>query len=155
MAATGGTAPVTRTAADEALLAFARIAMDASVRAADDMGALSPVQLRALTALQEYGPSNLALLAEEMGVTVSTASRLVDRLVGAEWVHRRQASHNRREISLTLTSQGTSLLRRYDDERLGRLQDYLTRLAPDRQGVVVAALEEFVEGARGRRRHVS
>ena len=149
MAATGGTTSVTRTAADEALLAFARIAMDASVRAADDMGALSPVQLRALTALQEYGPSNLAQLAEEMGVTVSTASRLVHRLVVAEWVHRRQASHNRREISLTLTTQGKSLLRRYDDERLGRLQSCLIRLAPDRQDVVVAALEEFVKEARG------
>lgn len=152
MTSTGGT-PVTRTSAtrtpaDEALLAFARIAMDASVRSADVMGALSPVQLRALTALQEFGPSNLAQLAEEMGVTVSTASRLVDRLVGADWVYRRQASHNRREISLTLTAQGKSLLRRYDDERIGRLQRYLTRLEPDRQDVVVAALEEFVTGAR-------
>jgi len=140
---------VTRTPADEALLAFARIAMDASVRAADVMGALSPVQLRALTALQEYGPSNLAQLAEEMGVTVSTASRLVDRLVAADWVHRRQAPHNRREISLTLTSRGKSLLRRYDDERVGRLQDCLARLAPDRQDILVGALEEFVKAARG------
>ena len=148
MATTGGS-PVTRTPADEALLAFARIAMDASVRAADEMGALSPVQLRALTALQVYGPSNLAQLADEMGVTVSTASRLVDRLVGADWVQRRQAAHNRREISLTLTGRGKSLLRRYDDERLGRLQNCLTRLAPDRQDVVVAALEELVKGARG------
>ena len=40
-----------RTASDEALLALARMAMDASVRAADDLGGLSPVQLRALTAL--------------------------------------------------------------------------------------------------------
>ena len=138
---------MSRSAADEALLAFARIAMDASVRAADDTGALSPVQLRALTALQEFGPSNLAQLAEEMGVTVSTASRLVDRLVAADWVHRRQAAHNRREISLTLTPRGKALLRRYDDERIGRMQDCLTRLAPERQDAVVAALEELLKGA--------
>jgi DNA-binding MarR family transcriptional regulator len=123
--------------------------MDASVRAADVMGDLSPVQLRALTALQEFGPSNLAQLAEEMGVTVSTASRLVDRLVSADWVHRRQAPHNRREISLTLTARGKSLLRRYDDERVLRLQACLTRLAPDRQDVLVGALEEFVKAADG------
>lgn len=148
MATTEGS-PVTRTPADEALLAFARISMDASVRAADVMGALSPVQLRALTALQEHGPSNLAQLAEEMGVTVSTASRLVDRLVAADWVHRRQAPHNRREISLTLTTRGKALLRRYDDERIVRLQKYLTQLAPERQDVVVAALREFAEAVRG------
>lgn len=147
MAMTEG-APVTRTPADEALLAFARVSMDASVRAADVMGALSPVQLRALTALQENGPSNLAQLAEEMGVTVSTASRLVDRLVTADWVHRRQAPHNRREISLTLTTQGKALLRRYDDERIVRLQKCLTQLPPDRQDVVIAALQEFAEAGR-------
>ena len=91
-----------RTTADEALLAVARLIMDASVRAADDLGGLSPVQLRALTALRRAAGANLATLAEEMGVTVSTASRLVDRLVSAEWVHRSPSPHNRREISLTL-----------------------------------------------------
>ena len=62
-----------RTPADEALLAVARLAMDVSVRAADDLGGLSPVQLRALTALRRAAGANLATLAEEMGVTVSTA----------------------------------------------------------------------------------
>ena len=58
-----------RMAADEALLALARIAMDASVRAADDLGGLSPVQLRALTALGQAGSANLGRLADDMGVT--------------------------------------------------------------------------------------
>lgn len=136
-----------RTLADEALLAVARLAMDASVRAADDLGGVSPVQLRALTALRRSGPLNLAQLAEEMGVTVSTASRLVDRLVAVDWVHRRQARHNRREISLTLTAQGQALLHEYDDQRARRLQVCLTRVAPDRQDAVVAALREFADAA--------
>jgi DNA-binding MarR family transcriptional regulator len=132
-----------RTAADEALLAVARMAMDASVRAADDLGELSPVQLRALTGLRHAEGTNLAGLAEDMGVTVSTASRLVDRLVSAEWVNRRPSPHNGREISLSLTEAGASLLRRFDDRRLLRLRDYLARVAPERQGVVVEALSEL------------
>src|SRR3954470_3221324 len=76
---------------DEALLALARLVMDVSVRAADEMGGLSPVQLRALTVLRSSNGANLATLAEAMGVAVSTASRLVDRLTAAEWVHRRPA----------------------------------------------------------------
>ena len=159
MIATGG-GSVPRNPADEALLAMARLAMDASVRAADDMGGVSPVQLRALTALRKAGPLNLAQLAEEMGVTVSTASRLVDRLVAVDWVHRRQSPHNRREISLTLTPQGNSLLRRFDDQRVQRLQACLTRLAPERRDVVVAALQEFADAAldddaRARRERLS
>ncbi len=140
---------MTRTPADEALLAVARLAMDASVRAADDLGGVSPVQLRALTALRKAGPHNLAQLAEEMGVTVSTASRLVDRLVAVDWVQRAQAPHNRREISLTLTAQGRALLRKFDDQRAQRLQACLALLAPERQDVVVAALQELADAAAG------
>jgi DNA-binding MarR family transcriptional regulator len=132
-----------RTPADEALLAVARLAMDASVRAADDLGGLSPVQLRALTALRMANGANLATLAEEMGVTVSTASRLVDRLVAAEWVHRRPSPDSRREISLTLTASGKALLRRFDDRRVLRLRECLDRLAADRQEAVIEALAEF------------
>jgi DNA-binding MarR family transcriptional regulator len=138
---------VERTAADGALLAVARMAMDASVRAADDLGGLSPVQLRALTALLHAGGTNLVGLAEDMGVTVSTASRLVDRLIAAEWVHRGPSPHNGREVSLTLTEAGSVILRRFDDQRLLRLRTYLAQVAPERQGVVVAALAELAAHA--------
>jgi DNA-binding MarR family transcriptional regulator len=137
-----------RTPADDALLAVARLVLDVSVRAADDLGGLSPVQLRALTALREAGSANLVSLAEEMGVTVSTASRLVDRLVAADWVHRRASPQDRRELALTLTHGGTALLRRYDARRLARLRECLDRLAPDRQEAVVAALGELAAVAR-------
>src|SRR4051795_12790673 len=97
-----GEAGVTTVSQEHVLLALARMAMDASVRASGELGNLSPVQLRALTALRQLGEANLAQLAEEMGVTVSTTSRLVDRLVTADWVSRKPSPHNRREISLTL-----------------------------------------------------
>src|SRR4051794_41488815 len=97
------------------------MAMDASVRASGELGGLSPVQLRALTALRRLAAANLAQLAEEMGVTVSTTSRLVDRLVSADWVHRTSSPHNRREIRLTLTESGKRLLRRDDKRRGGGL----------------------------------
>jgi DNA-binding MarR family transcriptional regulator len=133
---------------DEALLALARLAMDASVRAADDLGGLSPVQLRALTALGQQPGANLAQLAEQMGVTVSTTSRLVDRLANVAWVHRRPATHNGREISLTLTDSGRALLRRYDQERVARLQEALGRVPPDRRAAVVDALTELARAAQ-------
>src|SRR5690349_21662073 len=83
--ASGAEEIVATGAEDHVLLALARMAMDASVRASGELGGLSPVQLRALTALRQVGEANLAQLAEEMGVTVSTTSRLVDRLVTADW----------------------------------------------------------------------
>jgi DNA-binding MarR family transcriptional regulator len=131
------------TATDEALLAVARLVVDVSVRAADELGALSPVQLRALTVLRSSSGANLATLADSMGVAVSTASRLVDRLTAAEWVHRETAPHTRREVSLTLTDGGEELLRRYDERRLAELRGCIDQLAAGRRDAVVAALAEF------------
>jgi DNA-binding MarR family transcriptional regulator len=117
------------------------------VRAADDLGGLSPVQLRALTALSRVDRANLGTLAENMGVTVSTASRLVDRLVSAGWVDRAPSPHNGREISLRLTDAGGSLLHRFDDRRLLRLRSHFARVAPERQELLVAALVELAAGS--------
>jgi DNA-binding MarR family transcriptional regulator len=63
-------------------------------------------------------------------------------------VHRNPSPHNRREICLTLTDAGKSLLRRFDDRRVLHMRDCLARIAPDRQDDVVAALSEFAAGAR-------
>jgi DNA-binding MarR family transcriptional regulator len=147
LTATGGRPPNAATA-DEVLLGLARMAMDASVRAADDLGGVSPVQLRALTALRQMKTANLAALAEEMGVTVSTASRLVDRLVSAEWVDRTPSPQNRREISLTLSDTGRKMLRRYDRHRVQRLSECLDLVPPERRDAVVDALAELVHLAR-------
>src|SRR3954469_9564461 len=143
----GAEANVTTVSEEHVLLALARMAMDASVRASGDLGGLSPVQLRALTALRQLAEANLAQLAEEMGVTVSTTSRLVDRLVSADWVHRASSPHNRREIRLTLTESGKRLLRRYDKRRVDLLSECLQRVPVERQEAVLQALAELAHVA--------
>ena len=132
---------------EHVLLAVVRLAMDASVRASQDVGGVSMVQLRALTALRQRGAANLAQLAEEMGVTVSTGSRLVDRLVAADWVHRAASARNRREISLTLTDGGKRMLRRYDARRVELLRECLERLPAERQEAVLGALADLAQAA--------
>jgi DNA-binding MarR family transcriptional regulator len=136
-----------RKRSDEALLAVVRLVMDVSVRAAAELGGLSPVQLRALTVLSSASGANLVTLAEALGITVSTASRLVDRLVAAGWVQREPAPHTRREVSLTLTDEGANLLHRYDDRRLVELQGHLAQLPAERRDAVAAALWELATTA--------
>ena len=144
-----GVQVVTAGPEDDVLLALARLSMDASVRASEDVGGVSPVQLRALTALRQKGEVNLAQLAEDIGITVSTASRLVDRLVGADWVHRGPSASNRRELSLTLTDTGKRLLRRYDRRRVALLRECLDQVPAERRDAVVAALAELTRAAHG------
>jgi DNA-binding MarR family transcriptional regulator len=141
------TTRVNRTPADEVLLSAIRAAMAVSVRAADELGDVSTVQLRALTVLRENPGANLLQLAQAMGVTVSTTSRLVDRLVAAGFVDRRPSAQTRREISLTLTRTGRARLKRYDDLRLAEVRPCLERLPAGQREAVVEALRSLVGGA--------
>jgi DNA-binding MarR family transcriptional regulator len=130
---------------EEVLLAALRLAMGVSVRAADEVGDISPVQLRALTVLRETTGANLVHLAQGMGVTVSTASRLVDRLVAAGLAERRPAPHTRREIRLSLTRAGKATLSRYDRLRLDGLQRCLGHLPAGQREPLLAALRTLVD----------
>ena len=129
---------------DQLLVSAARLMVGISVRAADQIGEASLVQLRALTVLDDADGANLMQLADGMGVTVSTTSRLVDRLVAAGLVDRRPSEVTRREVSITLTAAGESVLHRYDDLRLRELRGRLSRLEPDRRDVVLHGLRELV-----------
>jgi DNA-binding MarR family transcriptional regulator len=140
------------------LLAAARLMVGISVHAADQVGEASLVQLRAMTVLSELQVANLVQLADRIGVTVSTASRLVDRLVAADLVDRRPSEQTRREISISLTETGRKVLQRYDDVRVQELHARLGQLpAPSRKAAFDGlselvstrgpAAEEFIGGA--------
>lgn len=128
---------------DDVLLGWARTVVGISTRAADRLGRLSVVQLRALTVLRELDGANLGRLASGMGVTLSTASRLVDRLAAAELVDRRPSPSSRREVTLVVTALAGELLERYDDLRLEELHGLLERLPATRRPAVLAALAEL------------
>jgi DNA-binding MarR family transcriptional regulator len=132
---------------DEALLATARAVMRISLHAADQVGGVSVVQLRALTLLLEAGETNLASLAEGMGVTVSTTSRLVDRLVAAGLVERRTAAHTRREIALRLTELGRQTVDRYDRLRLTELRRCIDSLSETEQAGALRCLRALARAA--------
>jgi DNA-binding MarR family transcriptional regulator len=133
------------TPGDEVLLAALRLAMGVSVRAADEVGDISPVQLRALTVLRETAGANLVQLAQGMGVTVSTASRLVDRLVAGGLAERRPAPQTRREIRLSLTRAGKATLTRYDRLRLEGVRSCLDHVPAEDQDTLIKALSALVD----------
>jgi DNA-binding MarR family transcriptional regulator len=130
---------------DDVLLSTLRLAMGISVRAADEVGDdVSTVQLRALTVLSAEPHCNLGTLAEHMAVALSTASRLVERLVAAGLVDRRTSEANRREVALSLTEHGRRTLERYDAIRLEALHARLAALPPDDRAAVLRGMRLLV-----------
>jgi len=126
---------------DDVLLATLRLTMGISVHAADEVDDhVSTVQLRALTLLGRDPGSNLGRLAEAMGVALSTASRLVERLVSAGLVDRRTSDVNRREVTLRLTEHGFRTLSRYDAIRLDGMRQVLEQLPAGERDAVLTGL---------------
>jgi len=81
-------------------------------------------QYRALVILSTQGPQRIIDLAGHLGVTASTASRMIDRLVRKRLVRRRQAKDDRRSLRIDLTESGrdvvdeTTRRRRIEIERI-------------------------------------
>jgi DNA-binding MarR family transcriptional regulator len=137
-----------RQSEDAALIDVTRAIVGIATAAADELGAVSVVQLRALTVLSELAPASLGQLAEGIGVTPSTTSRLVDRLVSGGFAERRPSPESRRQIELRLTTEGEATLARYDELRLRRLRTALERVPGERRDAVVEALAEFSGAVR-------
>jgi DNA-binding MarR family transcriptional regulator len=142
----GGTVPGPD---DDVLLGLARTVVGISTAAADRLGRISVVQLRALTVLHDLGTATLGDLARGMAVTVSTASRLVDRLVAAGFVVREPSPGSRRALALRMAPAGQEILDRYDRHRLELLQEVLSRLPAAERAAVLAAFGTFAGVARG------
>jgi DNA-binding MarR family transcriptional regulator len=70
---------------------------------------LSSHQASVLDHLDEIEPTNLRTLAAHMGVTASTMSVAVNRLVRQRYVVRRRVAHDARQVHLLLTRSGVRI----------------------------------------------
>ncbi|SEF37971.1 DNA-binding transcriptional regulator, MarR family [Amycolatopsis pretoriensis] len=130
----------------DAVLTASRLLVAVSVRsiAAAEDGLTLP-QFRLLVVLHTRGPLKHATLAEHLGVTPSTASRMVDRLVAAGLVDRRHSPVSRREIVLDITREGARIVRQVTTRRRREIAKIVARMpAESRQGLV-DALTAFAE----------
>ena len=88
-------------------------------------------QLRLLFLLREQGPVSMTRLAETLGVTVATASGVVDRVEKRGHVTRRHRVDDRRVVECALTEGGERLLRDMAGARLEAIRQTLGVLTAD------------------------
>lgn len=109
---------------------------------------LSASQLQALLVVEEDEGLNLRTLADRLGVILSSASRLCDRLIAAGMLDREPGPNDRREVCLTLTPAGRDLLGGLRDDRRRRLDEVLTGMTPAGREALLRGLREFARSAR-------
>ncbi|WP_249011041.1 MarR family winged helix-turn-helix transcriptional regulator [Conexibacter sp. DBS9H8] len=104
-------------------------------------------QYRSLVILASRGPQSVATLAEAVGVTAPTASRLSDRLVQKGLIDRRAAPHDRRAVRLGLTPAGRDLVDAVTERRRGEIAALLEAVPPQGREPLVHALRQLTEAA--------
>lgn len=106
-------------------------------RAAD----LSVPQFRALAYLKTNPGTSLSSLADHIGLTLPSMSKLVDGLVGRKLVTRETPEGDRRRITLTLTARGRATLQSAYSSAQAHLAKRLAALPEHDRATVVEVFQ--------------
>ncbi|MEW2517314.1 MarR family transcriptional regulator [Actinacidiphila alni] len=110
-------------------------------------GPLSPSQVRALFAIEQYEGANLRTLGDALGSLPSSVSRLCDRLEAVGLVDRQPSPVSRREVELRLTRRGHAALAEFRDFRAREVKAVLGRMAPAELAALAEGLTAFRRAA--------
>jgi DNA-binding MarR family transcriptional regulator len=89
----------------------------------------------------------VGVLAEALGVHQSTATRLCDRLVTKGLIDRATSAESRREVLVSLTPAGQSLIREVTARRRDEIAKIMTRLTPEQRTRLADAFRVFARAA--------
>lgn len=109
----------------------------------------SQPQLRLLLIVARHGPLTINGLAERLGAIPSSTSRLCDRLEAAGFLVRSAGAKDRREVAVSLTADGESLLAELGRRRRDDLAGVLDRMPPSSQAALLEGLAAFRAAAEG------
>jgi DNA-binding MarR family transcriptional regulator len=111
---------------------------------------LSMPRLKALFGIAGHGSLTIGGLARELGVSLPTASTLVEALVGHGYASRREDVGDRRRTLAELTPSGERLVRRLREGSSKMLQDSLERLDEEDLEALVRGLRALTRELTGR-----
>ena len=104
---------------------------------------LTVPQLRVVFLLAEAGPMRMSPLAQELGITLSACSHLVDKLVSAGLVARSEDPGDRRVVRCSLTDEGQALGQRLRQAHPFERPEFLDRLTVEELRTIVRAVSIF------------
>ena len=135
-----------RDAVIDAVLTASRVLVAIAARSlADAAEEVTLPQYRSLVVLASRGPQTVAALAEGVGVTPPTATRMCDRLVRKGLVRRRADRRDRRQVRVALTVEGRRLVDSVTRRRRREIARLLGSIPIEAQRSLVGALQLLAE----------
>ncbi len=101
---------------------------------------LSVPQYRAMGFIRRNPQASLSGVADHLGITLASTSKLVDGLVERKLVDRKTSASDRRFITLVLTKQGSDLLEVSFRETQAAFARRLACLSVEEQAIVVRSM---------------
>jgi DNA-binding MarR family transcriptional regulator len=105
-------------------------------------------QMRVLMVLGVTGEQRMSDLALQLGISLSTLSSLVDRLVDAGFVTRRSDARDRRNVLVSLAEAGKTLLAGFQELGVEHLRKLLAQMSDSDIHTVNQAIDVLVAAAR-------
>jgi len=135
---------------DRALAGFAQIAELMSAMRTPEFPDphVTMAQMRVLMVLSAVGEARMSDLAHQLGISPSTLSSLVDRLVEAGFANRRDDARDRRSVLVSLAPAGSELLDQFNQLGADALRSLLEQLTDKDVSIVSNAIELLVAAAR-------
>ena len=102
---------------------------------------LSIPQFRTLRFIQRNPDESLSDLADHLGLTLPSVSKLVDGLVKQELISRQESTADRRRLTLVLTQNGESIVNSARASAQANLEKILSCLSNDELKTIHQAME--------------
>jgi DNA-binding MarR family transcriptional regulator len=102
---------------------------------------LSIPQFRALMRIARNPSASLSDIADHLGVSQPSASRLISGLVSRGFVTRDECATDRRQITLTLTARGRTIRSKSQEATQAKLAEAIAHLPARQQQVISEAME--------------
>ena len=109
------------------------------------VGGLSVPQYRALCLLARFPEANLSHIAEHLGSSQPSASRLISGLVDRGLITRKECCDDRRQVTLLLTDKGKSMQAAADRASQERLAEEIAHLPEAKRANIKAAMEILLD----------
>ena len=132
----------------DAVLSASRVLVAIAARSLAEVGEeVTLTQYRSLVVLASRGPQGMAALADAVGVTSPTASRMCERLVRKGLVTRRADRRDRRQVRIALSPAGRRLVDTVTTRRRAEIEELVAAIPFASRGEVVDALHHLSETA--------
>jgi DNA-binding MarR family transcriptional regulator len=108
---------------------------------------LTMAQMKVLMLLSVGGETRMSDLAPRLGISLSTLSSLVEKLVESSLAQRRDDPRDRRNVLVSLSAQGESLLDTFQELGIKHLRELLSQLDDEGLSTVNRAVDLLVAAA--------